>query len=760
MQNKFILFFAIACLFISCHKDSSSEVAGESTVFTAEVLKEITGNIIGYVYDENNKPVEGASVQIYSATTKTNKFGVFTFENAKVDQQGTYITVRKNGYILGSDMVNPSSTATNYAYVKMLSLETGKSFDASKGGTIAITGGGSIAFDAGAIALADGIPYSGTVNATAKLISPNDESVADMMPGALIGDAVNGNTVSLGTAGMIAVELRSTSGEKLNLLKGKKATCSIPNTANATLITIPLWYFDETKGRWKEEGKATLTNGNYVGEVSHFSFWNADTPFPLVNICGSVVYADGSPAKNVAVKVTVDGLNGGYGTTDETGKFCGKMPKGKKLTIKVRNPGYCEDILATIEVGPFNDAAQLDPIKINIPLEKIFIVSGKVICTGVAVPNATVVVEIKNHRKILKTKADGTFKENLSSLSCGDWKEYKIFAYNEKTNEASPVETYGINKTSDLVLDLCKVNCNLTGQIDFDCTDKVKITVGGGSGTYTYKWNTGETGAETKIKSNGGTSGDTLNGGGLYCVTVADATTKCEKVFCKTVSAKMAFQFTGLCESKIGVALYGGVKPYKFSWSGGQTTEKIDNPAQNFCLTVTDANGCTASQCATSFATLNIDAKPTTCNKDKFSLSTSSLTLQGAIIGLTNIQFSKPSDLQNLSVLKTGLTFVVSMGNTKCETRQTIALPQVKMMTAEPKHTTCGGCNDGSIVYTVGTDCTDCKIGTVKIFKDSDLNTDLSAQNTAKTLTKGVYFVVVEDAVSGCYVGFKKVEIK
>jgi hypothetical protein len=35
-----------------------------------------------------------------------------------------------------------------------------------------------------------------------------------------------------------------------------------------------LWSFDEAKGLWKEEGQAIKTGSNYVGDVSHFSFWN------------------------------------------------------------------------------------------------------------------------------------------------------------------------------------------------------------------------------------------------------------------------------------------------------------------------------------------------------------------------------------------------------------------------------------------------------------------------------------------------------
>lgn len=53
---------------------------------------------------------------------------------------------------------------------------------------------------------------------------------------------------------MFAVELRSTSGEELQLGNGKKVSFSIPAQSKSKPATIGLWSFDESKGRWKEEG--------------------------------------------------------------------------------------------------------------------------------------------------------------------------------------------------------------------------------------------------------------------------------------------------------------------------------------------------------------------------------------------------------------------------------------------------------------------------------------------------------------------------
>ncbi|MFN8320829.1 MAG: hypothetical protein U0V54_15510, partial [Saprospiraceae bacterium] len=74
------IFFLVCLLFIaSCHKDDFSQNETLLTTFTAQVVTEINGSILGQVVDENNKAVADAIVQIYSATTKTNQFGIFSF---------------------------------------------------------------------------------------------------------------------------------------------------------------------------------------------------------------------------------------------------------------------------------------------------------------------------------------------------------------------------------------------------------------------------------------------------------------------------------------------------------------------------------------------------------------------------------------------------------------------------------------------------------------------------------------------------------
>ena len=130
-------------------------------------------------------------------------------------------------------------------------------------------------------------PYTGTVNVAVHWIDPTAVDLDQIMPGDLRGIDETGSLKGLKTFGMTAVELTSASGELLQIASGKKATLTMPVPpallSNAP-SSIPLWYFDEINGLWKQDGTATKTGNTYVGDVSHFSFWNCDQPGDYVQL--------------------------------------------------------------------------------------------------------------------------------------------------------------------------------------------------------------------------------------------------------------------------------------------------------------------------------------------------------------------------------------------------------------------------------------------------------------------------------------------
>lgn len=123
------------------------------------------------------------------------------------------------------------------------------------------------------------------------------------------------------------------------------------------------------------------------------------------------------------------------------------------------------------------------------------------------------------------------------------------------------------------------------------------VSATGGVLPYTYLWSNATTDASI-----------TGLAAGTYCVTVTDDN-GCIAVGCFTVVQPAAIAITtniqnvtcnNLNGGVITAAATGGTQPYTYSWGNGANAPTIGNLSPGtYCLTVTDANGCTATTCTT-----------------------------------------------------------------------------------------------------------------------------------------------------------------
>ena len=152
--------------------------------------------------------------------------------------------------------------------------------DAASGGAVASKGGIKVELPANAI---EG--YNGQVNVVSSYINPTSPDFFARMPGDLAADNAENKRGSLISYGMAHIDLLDDNGNKVKIKSGMHATVTIPvpqSLQSSASSTIAMWYFDETKGIWKEEGSGTLQNGKYTGKVAHFSVWNYDHWNPLM----------------------------------------------------------------------------------------------------------------------------------------------------------------------------------------------------------------------------------------------------------------------------------------------------------------------------------------------------------------------------------------------------------------------------------------------------------------------------------------------
>jgi len=363
-MKKFFYFLFLSLALASCHKDLEETIITED-LYTPPVIK-INGSIIGVVRDNIGREIEGAVVRVGNEERISDGDGRFYFRNIPVDANGTFVHVEMANHFQASRRVFPKPNAVNYAPLTLIIKENTGTVDAATGGTIQVANGVSIKLPANGIVTSDGAPYAGLVSVSAEWLNPASSDIYSYMPGNLQGINSENEEVALGTYGMMAVELNGTGGTRLNLAPGFKAELKffIPTQLQGSApAEIPLWYFDEKTGLWREEGIAVKQGLFYVGEVSHFSFWNCDAPFPVVKVEGRILTSEGQPLSNIYIRVNILGtiLTGG-GFTDNNGYFIGKMPAGQSLEFEITDG--CEDVIHTINVGPLNADTNLGDITI------------------------------------------------------------------------------------------------------------------------------------------------------------------------------------------------------------------------------------------------------------------------------------------------------------------------------------------------------------------------------------------------------------
>ncbi len=352
--TRFLLIAALFIFPISCKKNNvNNNDTPTVSNHTADLSTKVNSSVSGFVTDETNAPVFAALVKLGTATTHTNKYGHFEIKNVQVIKEAAVVTVEQPGYFKGIKTYIATPDKEVFFRIKLLPKTIAGTINANAGGTVSTATGLNIGFPANAIKDAStGISYTGSVNVAVQYIDPTSDELNKVMPGDLRGININNYIKVLRSFGMTAVELTGSGGELLQIVDGKKATLTMPVPAGIVSnapSTIPLWYFDEANGLWREDGTATRTGNNYVGDVSHFSFWNCDLPASYVEFNCTIVDPAGQPIPYTCVRITVlnsnqTGLNGTsrQDYTNYTGYVSGVIPDNSQLRLEVfSTTNYC-----------------------------------------------------------------------------------------------------------------------------------------------------------------------------------------------------------------------------------------------------------------------------------------------------------------------------------------------------------------------------------------------------------------------------------
>lgn len=428
---KILFTLLFVSFFISCNEEDE---VNENSIheFSYNQGNTVNRNFHGLILDTSGNPVSNATVSIGSSSTQTNSNGLFSINNASVKEKFAHVKVVKSGFIDGSRVLIPTS-GDNRINIMLIPNTPTATVASGVNSEVSLPNGTKVKFD-GAFKDASGNAYSGNVNVGLYHLKPSDTYLTETMPGSLLASNSNGDAKILETFGMLHVELTGSSGQKLNLANGHTAEISLDIDASqlsSSPASIPLWSFDEVAGIWKEEGSATKVGNKYVGNVSHFSWWNCDMQFSQCNLTVTIQNSNNLPISNLIVTLFRPSQNNGTnGMTNSDGQVTGIIPANETLTLKISD--FCGNLIYTTSIGPFATGSSNALPVINLTstdISTINIVGVLQTCTNANVTNG--LVKLKNlnsvnyYSQVLQTITNGNF--SFVTNICGTTQQFELF---------------------------------------------------------------------------------------------------------------------------------------------------------------------------------------------------------------------------------------------------------------------------------------------------------------------------------------------
>jgi len=307
------------------------------------------GTVAGAVVaSTDSAAIAGAKVTAGALSATAGADGKFTLANVPVGDR-VLLKIEAAGYLDGLVAVPVVANQAARAAARLVRAGAETTINAAQASVV--TAAGSSA----QVALpANGLVIAGTANAPSGAVTVRVTPIDPLAdPQSMPGDFTTSAGESIASFGAINVTLKDANGAALNLKAASTATIRIPlasRSANPP-ATIPLFYLDETTGRWVQEGTATLmTSGAeryYEGTVSHFTTWNADQVLQSIFVNGCAVTDTGAVVtQGLATSVGIDYSGSGAAALNAQGQFRVPMGRGGKASIYVEGANTSNAVVA------------------------------------------------------------------------------------------------------------------------------------------------------------------------------------------------------------------------------------------------------------------------------------------------------------------------------------------------------------------------------------------------------------------------------
>ncbi|MBC7744112.1 MAG: SprB repeat-containing protein, partial [Flavobacterium sp.] len=295
--------------------------------------------------------------------------------------------------------------------------------------------------------------------------------------------------------------------------------------------------------------------------------------------------------------------------------------------------------------------------------------------------------------------SNGSTVQDLTNLIAGT---YSVTVTDNKN--CTSVLTVAISQPSPVTINYALTNVSCAGNNN----GSILLTPTGGTGTYSYLWNTGAT-------------TNNLSGlaSGSYSVTVSDQN-GCTAVTTISISQPIAISLSatqtnikcfGSSTGAINLTVSGGTAPFSYLWNNistgySSTTEDISSlPAGTYAVTVTDLNGCTSSISVTLTQIPAITLSSTVTNVSCFGNNTGAINLSvsGGQSPYAYVWTNTSSTSQDLSNLLAGNYTVTVTDANGCIAilPHTVTQPAAALNISGTKtNVLCFGSNTGSVNIT------------------------------------------------------------
>jgi len=314
-------------------------VGCEKELINPSAEKTVTVN--GIVLNEDGVALNGVSLSFGTASATSDVSGAFSVTGAVSGERGILIA-ELPGYMKGSYSFLAEANKNYTTKVILGQADVSTTLPSATGGIVSLSSGAQVVIPANAVTRMDGSTYNGTtVKVDVKEINEDlGAAFSAQIPGITLSAInINNEEQELVSYGMLTVELYGDNNEALQLADGQTSelTFTIPAGQQASApATIPLWYFDETIGLWREDGYATKQGNQYKGNVSHFTTWNCDQPHPPCTISGCLEDDLGNAQANITLQI------GQITTqTDANGCFSASVP-AQFLPINISFTDYVQ----------------------------------------------------------------------------------------------------------------------------------------------------------------------------------------------------------------------------------------------------------------------------------------------------------------------------------------------------------------------------------------------------------------------------------